>query len=348
LAPQRQPGIKASVFRDLPAFLEAKGADFVAICQNLGMDHTNFVDKNLSLDVVVIDQVLESAAIATNQPNLGLEFRKFVQPGASGLFGQLQATSTTVRQLLRTTAEYGELAIRPVTTDFREDALGGVFTSRIVGLDIRKRRQLTDLLMALLVERIRMATGPNWVPSSVWFETPEPDDSHLYYDIFGEDISFDEQTFGLTVPLNDLDAAISQTAIGLFDTLRPLAEEELASLREKETISGLVASTIRIHLAEASSESRRLVTLQDIADRLEVSPRTLQWRLAQAYTSFDVTLRSVRLDLAQTYLKDDRMSIAEVSAALGFAEPSVFSRWSVRLLGGNPTEVRRRLQAPEG
>jgi len=82
-------------------------------------------------------------------------------------------------------------------------------------------------------------------------------------------------------------------------------------------------------------------TVEQAALQFGVNRRTVHRYLAREGHTFSGILESVRRDLAPGYVSDRRRSLAEVSASLGFATPSSFSRWYRRTFGANPAADRR-------
>ena len=82
-----------------------------------------------------------------------------------------------------------------------------------------------------------------------------------------------------------------------------------------------------------------------LAKALGVSERTLQRRLADESAHFHVLIESTRRELAQEYLANSRLSLAEVAYLLGFADQSNFFRSFKRWFATSPGEFRRRLRA---
>jgi AraC-like DNA-binding protein len=85
----------------------------------------------------------------------------------------------------------------------------------------------------------------------------------------------------------------------------------------------------------------RTCTVELAALRFGVNRRTVHRYLAREGQTFSGILESVRRDLAPGYVGDRSRSLAEVSALLGFATPSSFSRWYRRTFGGSPAADRR-------
>jgi AraC-like DNA-binding protein len=82
-------------------------------------------------------------------------------------------------------------------------------------------------------------------------------------------------------------------------------------------------------------------TVEQAALQFGVNRRTVHRYLAREGCTFSGILESVRRDLAPGYVGDRRRSLSEVSALLGFATLSSFSRWYRRNFGTNPATDRR-------
>jgi AraC-like DNA-binding protein len=81
-------------------------------------------------------------------------------------------------------------------------------------------------------------------------------------------------------------------------------------------------------------------TLPAVAALLKTSPRSLQRRLEiQAITYSDV-VDEVRYEISRTLLANTDLDVAEISATLGYKDPSSFSRAFMRWSGVSPREYR--------
>lgn len=83
----------------------------------------------------------------------------------------------------------------------------------------------------------------------------------------------------------------------------------------------------------------------DVAQRLGMTARTLQRRLQDEQLGFTTLVDEARLRLARRYLADESLSISEVSFALGYSEPSAFTRAFKRWAGCAPAEFREAARA---
>lgn len=82
--------------------------------------------------------------------------------------------------------------------------------------------------------------------------------------------------------------------------------------------------------------------LDDVADRLHLSPRTVHRRLEEEGSSFRGIKDALRRDRALARLTKTRDSIAQVAADLGYADTSAFYRAFVEWTGMAPMHYRRQ------
>ena len=78
----------------------------------------------------------------------------------------------------------------------------------------------------------------------------------------------------------------------------------------------------------------------DLAESLSIHRRTLNRCLQREGTTFRAVLDRVRFEAARDLLRDERCDIEEVARALGYAEPSAFTRAFRRWAGVPPSRWR--------
>jgi AraC-like DNA-binding protein len=79
---------------------------------------------------------------------------------------------------------------------------------------------------------------------------------------------------------------------------------------------------------------------EEIAERLHMSARTLQRKLADSGTTYKEILDETRHALALAYLSAPQSSVNEVTYLLGFSSGSCFTRAFRRWTGQSPTSWR--------
>lgn len=89
------------------------------------------------------------------------------------------------------------------------------------------------------------------------------------------------------------------------------------------------------------------VTVDKSAQQLGISVRSLQRHLHEAGVSHSQLVDEVRFEIACRLLDEREMSIADVGRALGFTDPSNFSRAFMRWTGMSPTTCQHRPRGTE-
>ena len=82
---------------------------------------------------------------------------------------------------------------------------------------------------------------------------------------------------------------------------------------------------------------------EDISNKLHITSRTLRRRLDEEGVSYSEILNDLRQELAKQYIRDDSMSLTEISYMLGFSQPSSLSRAFRLWTGKSPTEMRQNV-----
>jgi AraC-like DNA-binding protein len=85
---------------------------------------------------------------------------------------------------------------------------------------------------------------------------------------------------------------------------------------------------------------RGLCRVEVVAQHLGVDRRTVHRKLEAEGTSFSALLEAERRELATRYVGGTDRPLTDVSALLGFAAPSAFSRWHATSFGASAAQRR--------
>ena len=156
-----------------------------------------------------------------------------------------------------------------------------------------------------------------------------------------------ERHFGCRVRFNgDRDALIFRSS----DLDRPFVtqNEELLAIIGTHLDAQLKAANASVNVGQQVKDTlkRSLAgkrpTLQDVAQELGLSARTLQRRLTDAGFTFQQLLEETRRELARHYLKQRAIELPEVAFLLGFEDVNSFFRAFQMWNGTSPGEWRER------
>ena len=125
-----------------------------------------------------------------------------------------------------------------------------------------------------------------------------------------------------------------------------------ADFRMRATLEEAVAKYWTVALPNVTDQVVRMLhprvlfgdfTLEAVADRLKMHPRTLNRRLRAERTTFRKLLNQARFDMARQLLAGTHMGVSGISGALGYAETSAFTHAFRHMAAASPAEWRAGL-----
>jgi AraC-like DNA-binding protein len=125
----------------------------------------------------------------------------------------------------------------------------------------------------------------------------------------------------------------------LLAMLAPQLEKELKQEKSEESFVERVRKAIQQKL------TGRRPTIEDIADALHISSRTLQRRLQDEGSSFQRTLEQARHHLARHYLNNSALELNEAAYLLGYEDGNSFVRAFRTWEGVPPARWREQQRA---
>ncbi len=192
-----------------------------------------------------------------------------------------------------------------------------------------------EFVFSFITKRLRQITTEDWIPKLVCFPFPPPADLQPHNDYFRTTLQYDSPVGELVISRDSWSESLSSSDQQLMSVLDEHARMLLAQRPTPDDFIGQVRQVIvrELHGGE---------TLRDnVAEKLNMSPRTLQRRLEKQGVAYADLVDEVRTDLAKTKLQACDLSLSEIGFLLGFSEQSSFNRAFKRWTGKTPREYRR-------
>ncbi len=199
------------------------------------------------------------------------------------------------------------------------------------GVDVRHDNEMS---MQSLCVFLRSYLGADWLPSRLDFSHAAPADTDLHLKSFGHSFYFDQPVTALYFRPEELDVTVNDASPYLLDVLRNHADELLAESRRQDN----VLTQVRYYVARSLGSD--LCSVEDAADYLFMSRRSLARHLAAKGNSFRDIRNHIAMDMAKKALVSTSSNISEIALQLGYSETSAFDRAFKRLIGCSPKEYR--------
>jgi AraC-like DNA-binding protein len=297
-----------------------------------GIDPASLGVPGARIPVQTFADLLLRARRVTGNEAIGILLGLQMRASAHGYLGFAAMTASTVREALDT-------ATRFVST--RTNALGlslhvGESTASLV---IEERADFgearADVLFALAVGIWQMgdALTGRQLQGSADFAFPQPAYARSFADV-GPMLRFGQPVTQLVFDASALDLPLTMAD----PVSRQIAYSELERSLEELGSEQDILTRARKLAARANGGFR---SLDEVADALHLSTRTLKRRLAAQGATYSELLEEQRRERAIMLLRSPGLSLDEVADRLGYSDPSNFRRAFRRWTGLSPAAYRR-------
>ncbi len=200
-----------------------------------------------------------------------------------------------------------------------------------------KNSQLTnEVLISGILNTIRKILHRSDINASkIEFSAVAPADTTAYPEVYGCPVSFDADALRLWLPIEILQLPIPSSDPHLKKILDQQAEALLKSIPNPDTFLKDLQLLI-VHMLKAGEPSA-----EHIARQLNLSLRSFYRKLSGYQLQYSDLVKSIRLELAKTYLSSSELSLTEIAFLLGYAEQSAFSRAFKQWENMSPSDYRK-------
>ena len=193
----------------------------------------------------------------------------------------------------------------------------------------------SEALSIGVIKGFQAVTDGVFKPDKIVFRHSPNTDIAEYERIFQCEVEFNAAEFRLYFAKEILSYRSLNSAPELLNMHLEVADKHMALLQQKDFI-GEVNGLIAAQLETAA------ITLESVAEKLQITPRQLRHQLKTAGTSFQQLLNKYRHSLARRLLSKTDEDISEIVYLTGFSEPSTFYRAFKRWENTTPIEYRQR------
>ena len=326
------PGVYGLLILDV---VSRWGYNAEALFSPFALTSEQLSDPNYRISTPIANELVKHALRLTGEPTLGYHIGTQMRISIHGFIGYAIMTAQDISDALVLANRFIQLRLPFLQLFF--STFGEKATLQLqCDIDLQPLRN--EIIISLVIGIYTMAkamTGTDDVSGEVDFDFPMPEgferyiakfpNHHFRFDQPYVMMSFDKKYLGLKMV--NADPIASQIAINQ-------CEAELSALGERRRIS------MRVRDILTHSEQHYL-GIENVADQLHMSDRTLKRQLAAEGTSFSTLVDEVRYRHATSLLSRTDYTLEQIADELGYSDVANFSRAFKRWSGRSPSNWRK-------
>jgi len=316
---------------------------FVSALKQCGLEPTEVFRKagvllQASADPLVrisnddVSRLFRESIKATNDHYFGIAVGKKLKPVNLHAVGFGLLASSSIRDFYQRICNYYRVISQ--NADFQHYDEGNA--AILVATNVKESicHESGDAFVVMIVQFLRQLYQEDLNPLWVELHRPCPvQGDQPYLDFFKCPVKFDCSDFRIAVDSDIVDAPLLGASKELAQSNDDIAMRYLEKLDRED----IVNRVRRIVVEELASGT---LTKQRTADKLHMSPRNLQSKLADQDTTFREILDQTRYRLATGYIEQSHLSLTEIAYILGFSDAANFTRAFKRWTDHSPSHYR--------
>jgi len=315
----------------------------------LGMESWEYVVKHLAnielknanllnsfIDIETYSQIIGIGIKLFGRENFLHWYVKDVQAHHMGPLGIASNTAIDVRNSIHSWVDSGAILLPFAQFNLKNETDHFTLSCKMSADFYDPDNVYTELVILMLRKfLLDMVPGLKNIPIS--FAHSQHSSTEYYEKSFGESPTFNAKESSIIIP----NTIWNLENIHYSPMIHQQAMQDCKTLKENSnSLTSIGQRVYQILLAASTNGS--ILTLGEVAERLNVSPRTLTRKLKKGDSSFRELQSTVRMELAKQQLKETTKPIKHICAMAGFNNMSAFSRAFRRYSNLCPNEFRQQ------
>jgi AraC-like DNA-binding protein len=331
----RRGDLRIGPILGIPAVLNELGVPPERAFRQAGVDLRLFQDPENHLPLESVGRLFEACVVLTGCRHFGVLVGERFDLEAFGPLGALMRHSATVGDALHDLILYLHLYDRAGAPVLLAPDAGSV----ILGYSIYDQRTpaaecIYTTATTIAYRILRQLCGPGFEPLLVQFSYDRPASSAEYRRSFRSGVAFNAPTSGIVFASSWLSRGLSGA--------EPALHRELARAIGDADGGGPASFSVRLEGVLHQALLSGSASAADVARRLAIHERTLRRRVQAEGMSLRRLVNRTRFEIAGQLLRNTRLPVTEIAAAVQYADSSAFARafrsWAKR----SPREWRAR------
>lgn len=334
VSPWHTPRMPADYLRVALEIAAERGIDREALLARGGLRKSVLSELEPRITHAAYGLVVAALVEATADEGMGFEIGLRLGPTAHGGVGYAVMCCATLRQAAEIALKFQATRVRGITVTMSEQEGNAILSFQEEWGSFPLKNVFFDGFMAAMYRCIQILLGNHTPfgeirfshPSARYVERFRPRLPVLRHGMSGMEIRFPAEL--LDRPLLMPNAAALRMAL-------LQCEQEAALLGDEDQIVSMVQTELMLN-------QQGYPSLAIVADRLNMSTRTLRRRLEENHSSFKQLLDAARRRDALRLIENRSLQIQQIAGLLGYANPPSFTRAFKGWAGMSPADYRQK------
>ncbi len=326
--------IYAITLRKLRSYMVAHGVDLAALLAGTEIYPSDLDDPYRQVSEAQARLFYRNALDLTEDKSLGLEIGWTTNMAELGPLGLLHFAARTVREAVQDGAVSYETFYALVDYGFEDRGDTPIFRFHCRDEDEALRIFLLERTLGMFQGICEDLVGQEAHPLKVLLDYKAPVYAKRYEEIFRCPVHFEQPRVEMHFPKEYLDRELESYDPQARDALKVLQSSLLSKLSSHRDI----VNEVKMVLRRKAGEFPRL---EEVADKLAMSPRTLRRKLGAAHLRYQDLLDRERRKVAEDYLANSDLTVQQIAEKCDFNDAQNFSKAFKRWSGVSPTDYRK-------
>ena len=307
-----------------------------AFFEGTNVSYKQLMELEGQLSFAVQSRLFENALRISDHPALGLSVGTQLHLSAHGPLGIAAFSSPDLGKALDIFVKYSD--VRAQFVEIRSDKDTGVYRLQMIeSVDLGDLRYfLTESVMSAIYSAIMFFAGSSPIACELRFAYPEPEYGEQYKAFFRFPVLFNQVVTEVVIADQALSIPSPVADVSMHNEALEQCEKLLRRLRGSGSCYvDLVRNLI-------SHNPGKLWTINEIAQQLHMSSRTLIRKLKREGTRYQTIRDDIMKQQAAHYLADPKLTVESVGYLLGFSDVASFRRSFKRWFDETPSEYLKR------
>lgn len=322
--------------------MQERGFPAAAVLAGTGIDAARLADPAYLIDHSQSQRVILNMLELSGDGGIGFDTGARTEPSDLGIIGYAILSCATMRQTLHLWGLYSQTLVGILSSLEVIEMPEGVVISIVAP---RKADPLfgfcAEEVLAMMFKFTGLLARGEAVIRFLRLSYSAPMHSQRYHELFHCPIQFDAEGTSAVLAIEWLDRPLRTND----EEFNRICVAHCGEILQQIEHSGPIMARLRSLFLRSPGA---LPSLDEAAQGLGVSPRSLRRHLLDEGASYRQLVEKFRKDLACEYLRSTRMTTKEVAFLLGYEDPAAFRRAFKLWTGLTPGDFRDGSHSPSG